>query len=57
MIIVKSGSFLLISDIMIKMARKLVKKQKENPLGCAGEGKQSEANRGEVKGTVVYAKF
>ena len=42
---------------MIKMARKLVKKQKENTLGCAGEGKQSEANRGEVKGTVVYAKF
>ena len=28
-------------DTMIKMARKPVMLQKENPTGCAGEGKQS----------------
>ena len=32
--------------------RKPVKKQKENPAGCAGEGKQSEGNIGEEKRTV-----
>ena len=28
----------------LKNARKPVKLQKENPAGCAGEGKQSEGN-------------
>ena len=28
----------------LKVARKPVKLQKENPAGCAGEGKQSEGN-------------
>ena len=28
----------------LKMARKPVKLQKENPAGCAGEGKQSKGN-------------
>ena len=30
--------------ITLKMARKPVKLQKENPAGCAGEGKQSKGN-------------
>jgi len=29
----------------LKMARKTVKLQKENPAGCAGEGKQSKGNK------------
>ena len=39
------------------MVRKPVKKQKENPAGCAGEGKQSKRNIGEEKITVESAKF
>ena len=30
---------LLFDDNKVKMARKPVKKQKENPVGCTGEGK------------------
>ena len=39
------------------MVRKPVKKQKENPAGCAGEGKQSKRNIGEEKRTVDSDKF
>ena len=39
----------------IKMARKPVKQQKENPAGCPGEGKQSKGNMGEDKITVYSA--
>ena len=35
---------LLFDDRMIKMVRKPLKKQKENPAGCAGEDKQSKGN-------------
>jgi len=31
---------LLFNDNKIKMARKPGKKQKENPVGCTGEGKR-----------------
>ena len=31
-------------DTGIKMVRKSVKKQKQNPAGCAGEGKQMKGN-------------
>ena len=34
-----------------------VKKQKENPAGCAGEGKQRKGNTGEEKRMVYYTKF
>ena len=34
----------------LKMARKPVKLQKENPAGCAGEGKQSKGNMEKRKG-------
>ena len=34
------------------MARKPVKKQKENPAGCAEEGKKRKGNIGEEKLTV-----
>ena len=36
-------------DTTIKLARKPVKQQKENPAECAGEGKQSKGNIGEEK--------
>ena len=39
------------------MARKPVKKQKENPAGCTGKGKQSKKNIGEEKRMVYSAKF
>ena len=39
---------------MIKMARK---KRKENPAGCAGEGKQRKVNIGEEKRTVDSANY
>ena len=41
----------------LKMARKPVKLQKENPAGCAGEGKQRIGNIGEEKRTVDYLKM
>ena len=41
----------------MKMARKQVEKQKENPPGCAGERRQSKGNIGEEKRTVDSAKF
>ena len=41
-------------DTTIKMAKKPVKKQEENPAGCVGEDKQSTGNVGEVKRTVDY---
>ena len=34
-----------------------MKLQKENPAGCAGEGKQSKGIIREVKRTVDYTKF
>ena len=34
----------------LKMARKPVKLQKENPAWCAGEGKQSKLNQEKRKG-------
>ena len=37
-------------DTTIRMVRKPVKKQKEHPAGCAGEGKQSRGNIGEKDG-------
>ena len=41
----------------IKLARKPVKKQKENPAGCAGEGEQIKGNIGEDKRMVASDKF
>ena len=38
------GGVLLFDVTTLKMARKPVKLQKENPAGCAGEGKQSKGN-------------
>ena len=35
---------MLFDDNEIKMARKPVKKQKENPVGCTGEGKRWKGN-------------
>ena len=39
--------FVVVAMTTIKMARKAVKLQKENPnpAGCAGEGKQSRGNQ------------
>ena len=48
-----SLEILLFVDTTVKLARKPVKKQKENPAGCAGEGKQSKGNIGEEKRTIV----
>ena len=43
--------FLLLFDVtMLKMVRKSVKLHKENPAGCAGEGKQSKGNQEKRKG-------
>ena len=39
------------------MARKPAKKQKENPAGCAGEGKQRKGNIEEEKRTADSAKL
>ena len=39
------------------MAKKPGKKQKENPAGCTGEGKQRKGYIGEKKMTVDSAKF
>ena len=36
-----------------KMARKPVKLQKENPAGCAGEGKPSKGNWEKRKGRLI----
>ena len=36
-------------DNMIKMARKPGKKQKENPVGCTGEGKRKKGNKRRVR--------
>ena len=49
--------FFCCDDTTIKMVRKPVKKQEENPAGCAGEGKQSKGNTGEEKRTVDSAKI
>ena len=38
------------------MVRKPGKKQKENPAGCAGEGKQKKGNIGEEKRKMYSAK-
>ena len=39
------GEPVLVFDVTtLKMARKPAKLQKENPAGCAGEGKQSKGN-------------
>ena len=35
---------LLFDVTTLKMEKKTVKLQKENPAGCAGEGKQSKGN-------------
>ena len=35
---------LLFDDNKMKMARKPGKKQKENPVGCTGEGKRCKGN-------------
>ena len=48
---------LLFNDASIKMASKPVKKRKENPAWCAGEGKQIKGNIGEEKRTVDSVKF
>ena len=40
-----------------KNGKKATKKQKENPVECAREGKQSKGNIGEGKRTVDSAKF
>ena len=42
---------------MIKIATKPVKKQKEKPVGFAGEDKQNKGNRGDEKSTVDSTKF
>ena len=47
----------LFGDTTIKMTRKPVKKQKENPAGCAREGKQRKGNIGEDKWTVESDKL
>ena len=39
---------MLFDDNEIKMARKPVKKQKENPVGCTGEGKRWKGNKRRV---------
>ena len=39
------------------MTSKPVKKQKENPAGCAGEGKQRKGNIGEEKRKVDSDRF
>ena len=49
----------MFDDNEIKMARKLRKKQKENPVGCTGEGKRwkgniREGSRESKTGTVLY---
>ena len=41
---------LLLFDVTtLKIARKPVKLQKENPAGCAGEGKQSKGIKEKIK--------
>ena len=46
--------FLLFDDSKIRMARKPEKKEKENPVGCTGEGKRRKGNIREGKtGTVL----
>ena len=42
--------WLLFDDSKIKIARKLTKKQKENPVGCTGEGKIWKGNIREESG-------
>ena len=51
------SSFTRSSVTSDEMARKPVKKQKENPVGCDGEGKQSKGNIGEEKRMVDSTKF
>ena len=41
---------LVVDVTTLKMARKLVKLQKENPAGYAGEGKQNKENQEKRKG-------
>ena len=47
--LIKSSSCGCVRDTTIKMARKSVKKQKENQAGCVGESKHRKGNIGEEK--------
>ena len=38
-------ALMVVDDTTLKMTRKTVKLPKENPAGCAGEGKQSKGNQ------------
>ena len=40
---------LLFDDNKVKMIRKPGKKQKENPVGCTGEGKRLKGNKRRVQ--------
>ena len=44
----------VVGNTTIKMASKPVKKQKENPAGCVGEGKQSKGYIREERRTVDF---
>ena len=48
---------LLFGVSTLKITRKPVKKRKENPAGCAGEGNQSKGNIGEEEKTLDSDKF
>ena len=46
---VTMGVTQLLFDDKIKMARKAGKKQKENPVGCTGEGKRLKGSKRRVQ--------